>query len=180
MIASRPAGATKNRPTCRAVDPKLRAVEKQRVLFVSTDNAARSQMAEGMLRAWAGERYDVASSGIEITDVRPEAIEVMAEMGIDISGHHTKGVDEFLGQPWHWVITVCETARHTCPVFPGASRTDHWSFDDPSAADGTDAERLAVFRRVGAEIAGRVRLFVLVADRPYTQATHEVIDLPTS
>jgi arsenate reductase len=155
-------------------------VEKQRVLFVSTDNAARSQMAEGMLRAWAGDRYEVASAGTEHTSVRPEAIDVMAEMGIDISGHRTTSVNAFLGQPWTWVITVCETARHTCPVFPGASRTDHWSFDDPAAAEGTEAERLAVLRRVAKEIGDRVRLFVLVADRPYTQATHEAIDLPSS
>jgi arsenate reductase (thioredoxin) len=153
-------------------------VDKQRVLFVSTDNAARSQMAEGMLRAWAGDRYDVASAGIEPTQLRPEAVSVMAESGIDISGHHTEPINTFLGQPWDWVITVCETARHTCPVFPGASRTDHWSFDDPAAGDATDDERLARYRRVRTEIGDRIRLFVLVADRPYTQATHEVVDLP--
>ncbi len=151
----------------------------QRVLFVGTENSARSQMAEGMLRAWAGDRYDVASAGTAFTHVSPEAIAVMAEMGIDITGHHSKSVDEFLGQQWHWVITVCETARHTCPAFPGAAQTDHWNFEDPSAAEGTDAERLDVFRRVGEKIAGRVRQFVLVADRPYTQATTPVIDLPT-
>jgi arsenate reductase len=151
----------------------------QRVLFVGTENAARSQMAEGMLRAWAGDRYEVASAGTAFTDVSPDAIAVMAELGIDISGHHSKGVDEFLGQPWNWVITVCETARHTCPVFPGAARTDHWSFEDPSKADGSDEERLDVFRRVGDEIAARIRQFVLVADRPYTQATTPVIDLPS-
>ena len=153
-------------------------MDKQRVLFVSTDNAARSQMAEGMLRAWAGDRYDVASAGIEPTQLRPEAVSVMAESGIDISGHHTEPISTSLGQPWDWVITVCETARHTCPVFPGASRTDHWSFDDPAAGDATDDERLARYRRVGTEIGDRIRLFVLVADRPYTQATHEVVDLP--
>jgi arsenate reductase len=151
----------------------------QRVLFVGTENSARSQMAEGMLRAWAGDRYEVASAGTAFTDVSPEAVAIMAELGIDISGHHSKGVDEFLGQPWNWVITVCETARHTCPVFPGAAQTDHWSLEDPSKADGTDDERLAVFRRVGAEIAARIRQFVLVADRPYTQATTPVIDLPS-
>lgn len=150
----------------------------QRVLFVSTDNAARSQMAEGMLRAWAGERYDVSSAGIESKDVRPEAVAVMAEMGIDITAQQAKGIGEFLGQPWNWVITVCETARHTCPVFPGAAQTDHWSFDDPSKASGTEADLLAAFRRVGAEVADRVRLFIVVADRPYTQATTPVIDLP--
>jgi arsenate reductase len=158
-------------------------VEKQRVLFVSTDNAARSQMAEGMLRAWADDRYDVASAGIEPTQVRPEAVAVMAELGIDISGQQTKGIDAFLGQPWAWVITVCETARHTCPAFPGASQTDHWSFDDPAKTDGaggdTDSEeRLSAYRSVGAQIADRVRMYVLVADRPYTQATHPVVDLP--
>jgi len=157
-------------------------VEKQRVLFVSTDNAARSQMAEGMLRAWAGDRYDVASAGTEIGTgtVRTEAVAVMAEMGVDISAHRTTSVNEYLGQPWTWVITVCETARHTCPVFPGASRTDHWTFDDPAKAEGTEAERRAVLERVAREIGDRVRLFVLVADRPYTQATHEAIDLPSS
>ena len=103
----------------------------------------------------------------------------MAEMGIDISGQHSKPVSEFLGQPWQWVITVCETARHTCPVFPGAVKTDHWTLEDPSKADGTDAEQLEAFRRVAKEIGDRVRMFVLVADRPYTQATHEEIDLPT-
>ncbi len=152
---------------------------KQRVLFVSTENAARSQMAEGMLRAWAGDRYDVASAGIAFTAVRSEAVTVMAETGIDIRDQRSKGIDDFLGQSWQWVITVCETARHTCPVFPGAAKTDHWSLEDPSATDGSDDEQLAVFRRVGAEIAGRVRQFVLVADRPYTQATTPVIDLPT-
>ena len=150
----------------------------QRVLFVSTDNAARSQMAEGMLRAWAGDRYDVSSAGIEFKDVRPEAVAVMAEMGIDIAGQQAKGIGDFLGQPWNWVITVCETARHTCPVFPGAAQTDHWSFDDPTKATGSEAEQLAAFRRVGSEVAERVRLFIVVADRPYTQATTPVIDLP--
>ena len=80
---------------------------------------------------------------------------------------------------WQWVITVCETARHTCPVFPGAVQTDHWALEDPSKADGTDADKLEAFRRVAKEIADRVRMFVLVADRPYTQATHEEIELPT-
>ena len=151
----------------------------QRVLFVGTANAARSQMAEAMLRTWAGDRYDAASAGTDITAVRPEAIAAMAEMGIDISGQHSTPVTEFLGQPWQWVITVCETARHTCPVFPGAVQTDHWTLEDPSKADGTGAEKLEAFRRVAKEIADRVHLFVLVADRPYTQATHEEIELPT-
>ena len=151
---------------------------KQRVLFVSTENAARSQMAEGMLRAWAGDRYEAASAGIEPTRVSSEAVAVMAEAGVDISGQSVKGIDEFLGQPWNWVITVCETARHTCPVFPGAARTDHWSFDDPTKANGTADERLAAFQRVGDEVAARVRQLVLVADRPYTQATTPVIELP--
>lgn len=150
----------------------------QRVLFVSTENAARSQMAEGMLRAWAGDRYEAASAGLQPTQISPEAVAVMADEGIDIGGQHTKGIDEFLGQSWNWVITVCENARHSCPVFPGAARTDHWSFDDPTKAHGTDDERLAAFRRVEHELADRIRRFVLVADRPYTQATTPVIDLP--
>jgi arsenate reductase len=135
-------------------------------------------MAEGMLRAWAGDRYEVASAGLEPTDVSPEAVAVMDESGIDIGSQHAKGIDQFLGQPWSWVITVCETARHTCPVFPGAAKTDHWSFDDPTKAVGTADERLAAFRRIGNEVGARVRQLILVADRPYTQATTPVIDLP--
>jgi len=154
-------------------------MKKQRVLFVCTHNSARSQMAEGMLRTWEGDRYEVASAGTEVTAVRPEAIAVMAELGIDISSQHSKSVNEFLGQEWDWVITVCDQARQTCPVFPGAGQTTHWSLDDPSAAEGTEEERLEVFRRVARDIWARVRQLMLIADRPEIQAIHETVVLPT-
>ena len=155
----------------------------QRVLFVGTGNAARSQMAEAMLRAWAGDRYEVASAGTEITDVRPEAVAVMAEMGIDISSQHSKPVGEFLGQPWQWVITVCETARHTCPVFPGAVQTDHWTLDDPSKARGhrcPEARRLPSGcqgdRRPRSRVRARGRSPVHPGDPRGDRATDAVAD----
>ena len=140
-------------------------MKKLRVLFVCTHNSARSQMAEGFLREYGGGRFEAFSAGTEGTAVRPEAIRAMAEVGIDISGHESKTVDRFLGQPFAWVITVCDQAREACPVFPGAEETAHWGFDDPSAATGGDDERMAVFRRVRDEIARRVRIFALAAGR---------------
>jgi arsenate reductase (thioredoxin) len=140
-------------------------VEKLRVLFVCTHNSARSQMAEGFLREYGGGRFEAFSAGTEATAVRPEAIKAMAEVGIDISGHESKTVDRYLGQPFAWVITVCDQAREACPVFPGADETAHWGFDDPSAATGDEDARMAVFRRVRDEIARRVRMFALAAAR---------------
>lgn len=140
-------------------------MEKQRVLFVCTHNSARSQMAEGFLRAYGGDRFDAFSAGTEATGVRAEAIRAMAEVGIDISGQKSKTVDRFLAQPFAWVITVCDRAREACPVFPGARETAHWGFDDPSEAQGDEDERMAVFRRVRDEIARRVRMFALAAAR---------------
>ena len=138
---------------------------KLRVLFVCTHNSARSQMAEGFLREYGGERFDVFSAGTEAAAVRPEAVKAMAEVGIDISGHESKTVDRYLGESFAWVITVCDQAREACPVFPGAEETAHWGFDDPSAATGDDDARMAVFRRVRDEIARRVRMFALAASR---------------
>lgn len=135
-------------------------METRRVLFVCTHNSARSQMAEGMLRAWAGDRYDVSSGGTEATGVRPEAVAVMAELGIDISGHASKTIERFVGQPWDWLIPVCEEAYEACPYVPGAKSVLRWSFDDPSAVSGTDEERLIAFRRVRDELASRVREFI--------------------
>jgi len=139
--------------------------EKRRVLFVCTHNSARSQMAEALLRFHAGDRFEGFSAGTEVSAVRPEAITVMAELGIDISSQASKSVDRFLGQPFEWVITICDHAWQTCPVFPGAENDGHWSFDDPAEAGGTDAERLAVFRRVRDEINARVKMFVLAGAR---------------
>jgi arsenate reductase len=127
-------------------------MEKKRVLILCTGNSARSQMAEGLLRHDAGERFDVASAGTKPGVVRPEAIEAMKELGIDISGHRSKHVDEFAGQRFDYVITVCDHARESCPVFFGAAQRLHRSFDDPAAASGSEEERLTLFRRVRDEL----------------------------
>jgi len=130
---------------------------RRRVLFLCTHNSARSQMAEGFLRAFAGERFEVASAGTEATRVHPLAIRVMAEVGVDISGHASKAVDALVGQPWDYVVTVCDDAAERCPVFPGQATRLHWGFEDPSRAAGSEEERLRVFRRVRDEIAARLR-----------------------
>jgi arsenate reductase len=132
-------------------------MRRRRVLVLCTHNSARSQMAEGWLRALAGDRYEVASAGTEATGVHPLAVRAMAEVGIDLSGHASKTLDAFVARPWDHVITVCDSARERCPVFPGAAERLHWSFDDPSAATGSTEERLAAFRRVRDEIGGRLR-----------------------
>jgi arsenate reductase len=113
-------------------------------------------MAEGLLRHLAGDRFEVASAGTEATGVRPLAIRAMAEIGIDLRGHTSKTLDRFLGEPWDHVITVCDSANEACPVFPRAAARLHWSFDDPSAAGGSEEQRLAVFRRVRDEIRQRL------------------------
>ena len=133
---------------------------KKRVLILCTGNSARSQMAEGLLRHLANDRFAVASAGVSPTHVRPEAITVMSEIGIDISQHHSKSVDDFTGQEFDYVITVCDNANEQCPIFPGNTKRIHWSFDDPAAAEGDEQARLAVFRRIRDEILHRLRLFV--------------------
>ena len=134
-----------------------------RVLFLCVHNSARSQMAEGMLRAWGGDRYEAASAGSVATDVRPLAIRAMAEIGIDIAGQTSKTTDVFARQSFDYAITVCDESREACPYFPGASTQLHWAFDDPSSATGTEEERLEVFRRVRDEIAARIRSELLGA-----------------
>jgi arsenate reductase len=134
--------------------------DKKRVLILCTGNSARSQMAEGLLRHLAGERFEVESAGVEPSHVRPQAIESMREAGIDISNQRSKSVDEFAGQEFDYVITVCDNARERCPVFPGKTKRIHWSFDDPAEAVGDEAARLAVFRRVRDEIKGRLSEFI--------------------
>ena len=130
--------------------------ETKRVLILCTGNSARSQMAEGLLRQMGGGRFEVESAGTHPGHVRPEAIEAMREVGIDISGHRSKSVDEFAGREFEVVITVCDNARENCPVFPARTERVHWSFDDPAAAPGGFDERLAVFRRVRDEIRARL------------------------
>jgi arsenate reductase len=136
-----------------------------RVLFVCTGNSARSQMAEAILRSRGGPAFDVASAGTEPKGVNPLTVRVLAEVGIDISSARSKSVVEFLDRPFDYVITVCDQARESCPVFPGAHESIHWGFDDPAAAEGSEAERLAVFRRVLNEISLRLKPFVEVAVR---------------
>ncbi len=133
---------------------------KKRALILCTGNSARSQMAEGLLRHLAGDRYQVLSAGVEPSSVRPQAIEAMRERGIDISAHRSKSVDEFAGQEFDYVITVCDNARERCPIFHGKAKHIHWSFDDPAAAGGDYATQLAVFRRVRDEIENRLREFL--------------------
>ncbi len=134
-----------------------------RVLFLCTHNSSRSQMAEGFLQARGGGRYAAFSAGTQPRAVHPLAVQVMAEDGIDIgepAGHYAKGLDTFAGQPFDLVVTVCDDAREQCPFFAGARRQEHWGFPDPSAATGTEQERLTVFREVRDAIAARIDQFL--------------------
>ncbi len=126
--------------------------DKKRVLILCTGNSARSQMAEGLLRHDAGELFEVESAGTTPSSVRPEAIAAMLELGIDISGHRSKSVQEFDGRTFDYVITVCDNAKENCPVFSGVAKRLHQSFDDPAALKGSEEERLALFRRVRGEL----------------------------
>ncbi len=130
----------------------------KRVLILCTGNSARSQMAEGLLRN--ASNFEVYSAGTHPSVVNPLAIEAMREVGIDISRHRSKSVDEFVGQEFDFVITVCDNANENCPVFPGRTQRIHWSFDDPAAAAGTDEAKLDEFRRIRDEISKRLREFV--------------------
>ena len=132
-------------------------MDKQRVLFLCTHNSARSQMAEGLLRHLAGDRFEAFSAGTEATHVRPLAIKAMAELGVDISQQESKTLDRYLGEPFDAVITVCDQAAEACPVFPGARRRLHWSFPDPSKATGSEAEQLAVYRHVRDDVARHIK-----------------------
>ena len=133
----------------------------KRVLILCTGNSARSQMAEGILRHEAGDRFEVFSAGVSPNQVRPEAIEAMKEIGIDISGHRSKSVDEFVGQDFDYIITVCDNAKETCPVFPGKAQRIHKNFEDPpSASVGDYNSRMASFHRVRGEIRDWIKTFV--------------------
>lgn len=131
-----------------------------RVLVLCTHNSARSQMAEGFLRALGGDRVAVASAGTVATAVHPLAARVMEEVGVDLRSHTSKTFDRFLEEPWDYVITVCDQAAERCPVFPGRARRIHWSFENPSAATGSEMDRLAVFRRVRDAIGERLRAWL--------------------
>lgn len=133
---------------------------KQRVLFLCTGNSARSQMAEGLLRHWAGDRFEVFSAGTRPAGLNPNAVNAMAEMGIDIAGRRSKSVEEFADQQFDYVITVCDSAKESCPIFPGAAQRIHYSLQDPAAAQGSAEEQMAVFRRVRDQIGERLREFL--------------------
>ena len=145
--------------SCLTEGRKFQMADKKRVLILCTGNSARSQMAEGLLRHDKGDRFDVESAGTKPAQVRPEAIAVMKELGIDISGHKSKSVDEFAGEKFDYVLTVCDKAKETCPIFPGHANRLHQNFEDPAAAQGSEADRLAVFRRVRDQIRAYLRAF---------------------
>ena len=132
----------------------------KRVLILCTGNSARSQMAEGLLQTFGGDSYQVCSAGMQPSIVRPEAITVMSELGIDLSGHRSKHVREFDSQHFDYVITVCDHANEICPVFPDDTERIHWSLPDPAAVEGSETERLAAFRRVRDALAELFRDFI--------------------
>ena len=140
---------------------------KSRVLFLCTGNSARSPMAEGWLRHLAGDRFDAFSAGTHPVGLNPGSVEAMAEIAIDISGHHSKNVSEFMTQPFDHVITVCDRAKESCPLWPGSTHLLHWSFDDPAAATGSEEERRHLFRRVRDEIAEQIRHFLTQRAKPH-------------
>ncbi len=131
-----------------------------RVLFLCTANSARGQMAEGLLRALGGERFEVASAGVEPGTLHPLAVKAMAEVGIDISTHEAKSVDRFVDKAFDYVITVCDAAAERCPVFPGAAKRVHWSVEDPAKARGSEEERLAAFRAARDALRAHIEAFV--------------------
>ncbi len=134
--------------------------KNKRVLILCTGNSARSQMAEGLLRHFGGGKFEVESAGVASSFVRPLAIKAMQEIGIDISNHHSKSVNEFREQAFDYVITVCDNAKETCPFFPANSKLIHWSFDDPAKATGSEEEQLTVFRKVRDEIGEKLQEFI--------------------
>ncbi|MEO8570484.1 MAG: MerR family transcriptional regulator [Chloroflexota bacterium] len=146
-----------------------------RVLFVCTHNSARSQIAEALLERYGGDDFEVFSAGTEATGVNPYAIRVLADMGIEWSHAESKTIDQFLSRHFDYVVTVCDRARATCPVFPGSSNTLHWGLDDPSEVEGTDDEKLVAFRRTQAEVSARLRPFIEVALRAAGRQRHASI-----
>jgi arsenate reductase (thioredoxin) len=144
---------------------------RKRVLILCTGNSARSQMAEGLLRHLAGDRFEVFSAGTSPSQLRAEAIAVMDEIGIDISGQHAKSVDEFSGQQFDYVLTVCENANASCPVFPGLARRLHWPFDDPASVQGSEEERKAAFRKIRDQIGERLTDFIASSESSLPEAS---------
>jgi len=133
---------------------------KPTVLFLCTGNSCRSQMAEGLLRHLAGDRYEVASAGTHPAGLNPAAVGVMREIGVDISRQKSKSVEQFMGTRFAYVITVCDKTNEACPIHGNASEVLHWNFDDPASATGSQEDRMTVFRRVRDEIAVAIRKFL--------------------
>jgi arsenate reductase len=142
-----------------------------RVLFVCTGNSARSVMAEALLRQTGGADFEVHSAGTEPRGINPLTLAILGQAGIDGSWARSKSVTEYLGQRFDYVVTVCDQARQSCPVFPGVHQSLHWGYEDPAEATGTDDERLAVFRRVFIQIGERINQFVPLALRARREAT---------
>ena len=136
-----------------------------RVLFVCTGNSARSVMAEALVRTNGGEAFEVYSAGTDPRGVNPLTRRILAEAGIDDSWARSKSVSEYLGQQFDYVVTVCDEARQVCPVFPGVHESLHWGYEDPAEAEGTEEERLAVFRRVFVQLGERINQFIALARR---------------
>ena len=131
-----------------------------RVLFVCTGNSARSQIAEALLRERGGDAFEAHSAGSEPTGLNPLTVRVLAEDGIDIGAAESTHVDAYVGAPWDYVITVCDRARESCPVFPHAGDQLHWSLEDPAAAEGDEVQRMAAFRATREEVRTRIDAFV--------------------
>ncbi|MGA2421277.1 MAG: arsenate reductase ArsC [Candidatus Acidiferrum sp.] len=138
----------------------IEKIQRKRVLILCTGNSARSQMAEGLLRHLAAGQLEVQSAGTKPVGVNPLAIAAMSELHIDISGHHSKSVNEFAGQHFDSVITVCDSAAEHCPIFPGAPQRIHWSLADPATVQGSDLEKLTAFRNVRDALAVHLREFL--------------------
>ncbi|MGD0863280.1 MAG: MerR family transcriptional regulator [Candidatus Limnocylindrales bacterium] len=145
-----------------------------RVLFVCTGNSARSQIAEALLRDFGGADFEVFSAGTEPKGVNPYTVRVLAEIDIDWSGAQSKSVTEFIGRPFDYVITVCDRARQTCPVFPGEHNTLHWGLEDPAEVEGTDECKIEAFRRTRTEVATRLRPFIELARRARSATGPEI------
>ena len=141
-------------------------VEKGKVLFLCTGNSCRSQMAEGFLRDMASDCFEVYSAGLKPSSVNPLAIKAMAGVGVDISAHTSDSLDKYLDQNFHHLITVCDHAKESCPVFPGTGESHHWGFDDPAEAEGSEPERLTVFCRVRDEIQQSIQQWLETLDPP--------------
>ncbi|MFY9823222.1 MAG: metalloregulator ArsR/SmtB family transcription factor [Thermoanaerobaculia bacterium] len=157
--------AFKARAGAPARDGAVEPIRRVRVLFLCTHNSARSQMAEAILRELGGNRVEVASAGTEATRVHPLAIREMTERGLDISGQRSKHMDELVGERFDCVVTVCDNARESCPVFPGDPERIHWSIPDPAAVEGQEKQRRAAFKRAANELTTRIRYLIALLER---------------